>query len=101
MTTFDDAAALAANPTFQDRIIACAANVATEIGVATLAMDSPTEPDKARFRLARDVLLDPEKWTLTWSWAVAVQGGIDISTIDTDLKFQVETLWNLVAGVPF
>lgn len=100
MPLYADAAVLAVTAEWKTRLQACVAETASEIGKAVLAMPERGAPEKQRFRLARQVLIDLETWSEIFAWAIAVQNGITLGSDDAAIKLQVSGLWDVLAEVP-
>jgi hypothetical protein len=96
--TYAAVAALATDATFRTQLTVAIVAAATEIGNAVIAMESPSGIDKFRYVLATAVIADPLGYVETFAWPVAAALGP--SPADSDVKFWVESSWNLVAKVP-
>jgi len=96
---YTDQAALAADATFGGRVRV--AMVTAAIQVAAEAQGSQDSAVYAKRQiLANAVLLNSGSSYLdVFAWAVAENAAITGSSVDGDIQFQVNSVWNAVAGV--
>ncbi|MBK8772668.1 MAG: hypothetical protein IPM06_19885 [Rhizobiales bacterium] len=98
--TFEEQAALAADPIFITRV----GQAAIKSALAVLA-DTPTNTPEAidahrkRAQLGREVLLDPMRLAASMARGVAANPVITADSIDSDIEFTVNSVWNAYAGV--
>ncbi|WP_146060467.1 hypothetical protein [Amycolatopsis sp. CA-128772] len=86
---------LAQNPAFVRRVTASAVFAAVQVG--------GEEYDGSQYRimrraLARNVVTDPETWGAVFAWGAAANPVIEIESVDGDIQYTVNSLWDAVAG---
>jgi hypothetical protein len=97
-----DIVTIATDTTFQGKVAAGMAWKANFISTQTLAMEAPTQTDKLRLQLAREIMLaaGDSQYKLAFSWAVAALPDIaDASASDSAILSAIDSLWNVIAGV--
>lgn len=96
-----DQAALARNEDFINRVRVAACKAA--IDIASEGYGGEGQPTAAQHNLridfARTVLRDPEPWAIKLTWGCVANPVISADSIDSDLDFQVASMWNAYAGV--
>lgn len=96
-----DQAALARNDSFIDRVRILAAKAA--IAVSSEAYGGQGQPTAAQHNLriayANKYLLDPEKQSIVMVWGVASNPAITSQSIDSDLEFTINSIWDAYSGV--
>lgn len=97
---YTKSAALAVDAPFISRVTVSMAHYAVETGVGFLAAPTDNATAKARYLLAREVLLDPETFGERFAWAVAADAAVDGTVDDATILSKVAAVWNLFAGVP-
>jgi len=97
--TLEASAELAELPSFQRRVRAAMISAAKD--VAAEAID-PQDPQRSQQRrgLALNVFADVEKYTHVFSIMVSTNPVITATSIDGDLQFTVNSVWDSIAGVP-
>ena len=101
-TVLADVATIAADASFRSRVAAGIAYKAGFIGTDVLAMEDPSEIDKLRLKLAKEILsgAGDTAWTDTFVWALASMPSIaDASASDSEILSVIEDFWSLLAGV--
>ncbi|MGW5720767.1 hypothetical protein ACWEVP_31660 [Amycolatopsis sp. NPDC003865] len=86
---------LAQNPAFIRRVTSSAVFAAVQVG--------GEEYDGTQYRimrraLARNVITDAETWGAVFAWGVAANPVITVDSVDGDIQFTVNSLWDAVAG---
>jgi len=100
-TVLADVATIAGDTAFKSRVAAGIAYKSNFISTQTLAMENPTEVDKLRLTLARNIMLGAgtSEWIDTFAWAVAADPNIaDTAATDEDILATIDALWNVIAG---
>jgi len=94
-----DQAALAADATFRSRVRMAVVTAAIQIAAEAKASQDTTVYDK-RQQLVAEVLPNGGTDLLeAFSWAVAQNAAITASSLDSDVQFQVNSVWNALAGI--
>lgn len=97
---YSDQAALAANQTFRDQVRVALATAAIQIMGEDQAAYSDTKFGK-RQALAYDVIrvAFDGAWLEAFVWAVVQNGAITSTSLDSDIQFQVNAVWDDLSGV--
>lgn len=96
---YTDQAALAADATFQSRVRVAMVTAAVQIAAEAKGGQDTTVYDKRQALVAR-VLPDAGAGMLAaFCWATAENAGITGSSLDSDIQFQVNSVWNALAGI--
>ena len=101
--SFEDAANLAKEPAFNQRLTAAIVQAALQINGET-QVPGHESWNRKRMDLARSVLAAPTAMVTRFSWAVAGDptvsaGGFDSPTFDADVSAVVIAIWDDLAGV--
>lgn len=97
---YSDQAALAANQTFRDQVRVALATAAIQVMGEDQAAYSDTKFGK-RQALAYEVIRAAfdGAWLEAFVWAVAQNGAITSTSLDSDIQFQVNAVWDDLSGV--
>ena len=94
-----DQATLAADATFSSRVKVAMMTAAVQIAAEAKGGNSETLFDK-RQQMAKLVLQSGGTATLQWFiWAVVTNAAVTGSSLDSDIQFTVNSMWNAIAGV--
>lgn len=96
---YTDQAALAADATFRSRV-----RMAMTVAAVQIAAEAQGSQDAGiygkRQALANAVLLGSGgNYLEAFAWAVAENAAITSGSLDSDIQFQVNSVWNALAGV--
>ena len=97
---YTDQATLAKDSTFRDRV-----RVATVVAAVAIGGESQGGMDSTvyqkRQQLASQVLLAAGggSWLDVFAWATTQNAAISGSSLDSDIQFTVNSIWNDIAGV--
>ena len=97
---FEKQASLVTDAVFKLRVRGAA--VKSALAVLADAPDNTPEAIEAhrkRCQLAREVLLDPDRLANSMALGVASNVAIDDKSVDSDIEFTVNSIWNAYAGV--
>lgn len=91
---------LAEDGTFQGRVRQAVIGAA----VAIMAEQPANTPQaiathEKRTALANRVLLDPVSMQRAWAYMVVTNQAISVESLDSDLQWTVNSMWNAMAGV--
>ncbi|WP_189061113.1 hypothetical protein [Longimycelium tulufanense] len=86
---------LAGRPEFVARVRAATVKAAVAVGAEA---DDGTEHRRLRRALSVNVLQEPESWSSRFARAVATSAAIEIDSLDSEIEFSVNSVWNSVAG---
>lgn len=90
-----DQAALAKDSAFEERVRV--AMLTAAIAVANESNATTNHTNRAKYSTL--VLSNPEQYASQFSEAVATNATINISSLDSDILFTVNSMWNAMAGV--
>lgn len=94
-----DQYALAKDVTFNQRVQVAMMTAAVQIAAEAKGGATGTLFDK-RQQLATLVLQSGGNATLQWFvWAVVTNGAVTGASLDSDIQFTVNSMWNAIAGV--
>jgi hypothetical protein len=83
---------------FRVRVLVCKAAIA----IANEAYGGEGQPTAAqhnkRVAFATKVLGDPDAWSIRMAWGVVSNAVITDTSADSDLEFQIASMWNAYAG---
>lgn len=97
---FTDQATLADTPAFQSRVQLAVVTAAVQIAAEEVSGDKDDEVYAKRQVLANVVLTSAGQDLLAaFSWAVASNAAITSASADSDIQFEVNSVWNAIAGV--
>jgi hypothetical protein len=93
--SFTDAMDLATYPAFVRRVTAATVRAAVSVGAE--------EYDGSQYKilrraLATNVLHDPVEWGVRFTYGVTANVAISINSVDGDIEFTVNSLWDAMAG---
>lgn len=91
---FVDQYALALDVTFQKRILVAMETAATQVQTEDVGTANHTN----RANYAKLVLANPGAYLLPFCQAVVTNAAITSASLDSDLQFQVNSIWNAMAG---
>lgn len=95
---YTDQATLANNSTFISRVQVAMMTAAIQIGAESEGSDATVE--NKRQQLVAKVVVGGGVNTITmFVWAVVTNAVITSSSLDSDIQFQVNSVWNTLAGV--
>lgn len=97
--TFAESAALANDVAFQDRVLLAAVRAAVSVASEEVGELPYYDTYLARAGLSREVLTKPEEFRAPFAWAVAANPAITSASLDSDIEFTVNSLWDGFAGV--
>ena len=95
---YTDQAALAANSTFTSRVQVAMMTAALQIGAKAKGSNDTIE-NKRQQLVARVVAGGGADLLTTFTWAVITNAAITATSLDSDIQFQVNSVWNVIAGV--
>ena len=93
--TYAEQYTLALTPTFRNRVGQALIAAARDVQAEAPATTNHTN----RSNFARDVLRDPGHYDEAMSRAVCANVAITIDSIDSDIQFTVNSLWDTFAGI--
>lgn len=85
---------LAHETTFQGKVLVAMASTAKNVQ----AEDSGTANHANRSGYARSVLNNPNLYLFPFCLAVVTNAAINSASLDSDIQFTVDSLWNAMAG---
>jgi hypothetical protein len=92
-----DQAQLAQHAGFRDRVLVAAVKAASAVAAEAPSGDART--DSLRSTLATNVLNDPQGHVERFAWAVVQNAAVTFDSVDGDIEFTVNSLWDGMAGV--
>lgn len=95
-TAFADVAYLAGYPPFVDRVKAAMVKSAVSIGEESA--DVTTDWRRLRRALSVNVLTNPDAYAPRFALAVATNAVITKDSVDGDIEFTVNSVWDSIAG---
>jgi hypothetical protein len=92
---YTDAAATAADSTFQSRVRAALHKKCIMVGLG----DWPDATQKAHYMgMMTQIISQPEVYTTAFAWALTAHCGLSTSCADVDLDTQIDAIWPAVTG---
>jgi hypothetical protein len=98
--SFEEQAALAADPVFITRVAQAAIKSALAV-LADVPANTPEAIDthRKRSQLGKEVLLDPNRLASSMARGVAANPAITTESPDDAIEFTVNSIWSAYAGV--
>ena len=94
-----DQATLAADVTFRARVRMAMMTAAVQISAEALGQEDPNVYGKRQTLTGVVLLGSGGNYLDAFAWAVAQNATITGASLDSDIQFQVNAVWNALAGV--